>query len=350
MNDKKNIKSFTVSDIEKYHKNELPPSRRHELEKAALEDPFLADALEGYEAHAQRMADDINELKKNILQKTLSPTGKNKKSLIRRIPVWAKAAAALILLGGAGLITYKIFKPGKEHTLTKTETEKNERWQIQHDTVISSVQNPPHETFPPTATSTEKESAQKTLEVNKNKEYESVTLPQKQQEIKPSVTTSQPALQNSDSLPPPTVQIHEPEKIQEERILILDRQKNPEAVKKQPAPAGNSAKRENTEENAEGLVVHLKENKQIQRQSVEPKILYPIKGVITDYRGNALEGVIITNLETKNRVKSDESGNFMFLSADTVIKVKIELSGFRTVRTTLKKDIQNIISLKTKDN
>jgi TonB family protein len=36
-------------DIEKYLKDELTPAERHALEKKALHDPFLADALEGHE-------------------------------------------------------------------------------------------------------------------------------------------------------------------------------------------------------------------------------------------------------------------------------------------------------------
>ena len=36
-------------DIEKYLKGELSPAERHRLEKLALDDPFLAEALEGAE-------------------------------------------------------------------------------------------------------------------------------------------------------------------------------------------------------------------------------------------------------------------------------------------------------------
>ena len=35
-----NIKNFTSADIEKYHKGLLSFKERHELEKAALEDPL----------------------------------------------------------------------------------------------------------------------------------------------------------------------------------------------------------------------------------------------------------------------------------------------------------------------
>jgi hypothetical protein len=39
---------FTASDIERYYSGKMSPQERHALEKAALDDPFLADALEGY--------------------------------------------------------------------------------------------------------------------------------------------------------------------------------------------------------------------------------------------------------------------------------------------------------------
>lgn len=54
-------------DIEKYLKGELTPAERHALEKKALSDPFLADALEGAEKiDATIFSKDVDELNKNI--------------------------------------------------------------------------------------------------------------------------------------------------------------------------------------------------------------------------------------------------------------------------------------------
>ena len=56
MNDLKN-------DIERYRKGELTPSEMHALEKKALSDPFLADALEGAsEINAEAFASDVHDL------------------------------------------------------------------------------------------------------------------------------------------------------------------------------------------------------------------------------------------------------------------------------------------------
>jgi TonB family protein len=58
-------------DIEKYRKGELTPSEMYSLEKKALSDPFLADALEGADTiSAKDFSEDLNELKKSIQYRT----------------------------------------------------------------------------------------------------------------------------------------------------------------------------------------------------------------------------------------------------------------------------------------
>jgi TonB family protein len=55
------------NDIEKYRRGELTPQESHDLEKKALQDPFLADAIEGAESiSANDFSDDIAELKSSI--------------------------------------------------------------------------------------------------------------------------------------------------------------------------------------------------------------------------------------------------------------------------------------------
>ena len=57
-------------DIEKYLKGELSPKEMHELEKKALSDPFLADALEGgASVDHHDFSKDVEELNKRIRKK-----------------------------------------------------------------------------------------------------------------------------------------------------------------------------------------------------------------------------------------------------------------------------------------
>ena len=70
MSKEQNIKSFTAADIERYHQGLMSSKERHALEKAALEDPFLADALEGYANATFNVTEDIAQLKKRIDNRT----------------------------------------------------------------------------------------------------------------------------------------------------------------------------------------------------------------------------------------------------------------------------------------
>ena len=58
---------YTYKDIESYHSGAMPPDEMHKMEMAALDDPFLADALEGYintstaKADLEKLNEQLNE-------------------------------------------------------------------------------------------------------------------------------------------------------------------------------------------------------------------------------------------------------------------------------------------------
>ncbi len=66
MSEEKKYKNYTAADIEKYHRGLLSPGEMNQLEKAALDDPFLADALEGYKTTAANISSDLSELEKKL--------------------------------------------------------------------------------------------------------------------------------------------------------------------------------------------------------------------------------------------------------------------------------------------
>ena len=65
MNEEKNI-SYSAADIARYHKGQMTAKEMHALEKAALDDPFLADAIEGYATVPVNAENDIDLLEKNL--------------------------------------------------------------------------------------------------------------------------------------------------------------------------------------------------------------------------------------------------------------------------------------------
>ena len=57
-------------DIERYLSGKMTPAEQHAIEKKALSDPFLADALEGAESIAhQSFSMGIKEINQNISSK-----------------------------------------------------------------------------------------------------------------------------------------------------------------------------------------------------------------------------------------------------------------------------------------
>src|ERR1700743_3384093 len=91
---------YTAVDIERYHRGLMTEAERHALERAALEDPFLEEALEGYAPLPPgQAARDLASLRERLAER-VSPR--------RRAIAWWQVAAAVLVLGGAGALVYQM--------------------------------------------------------------------------------------------------------------------------------------------------------------------------------------------------------------------------------------------------
>jgi hypothetical protein len=89
-------------DIEKYRKGELTSAEMHSLEKKALTDPFLADALEGAASILpEEFSMDVSEIDQKLASKS--------KKKIWFTPL--HIAAGLVLLIGSFFLTYYFNQP-----------------------------------------------------------------------------------------------------------------------------------------------------------------------------------------------------------------------------------------------
>ncbi|MFZ4058320.1 MAG: energy transducer TonB [Ferruginibacter sp.] len=94
---------YDAAAIERYLSGKMLPAEMHAIEKAALDDPLLSEAIEGYDAvPATEWQPALNDLKIQFEKKinTTQATGK-----VRSMSYW-KAAAAVLVLGGIALATY----------------------------------------------------------------------------------------------------------------------------------------------------------------------------------------------------------------------------------------------------
>ena len=109
------IDAYSLEDIRRYLEARMPEGEMHALEKAALDDPFLADAIEGMQhlmqAHGRESLEgSMQELQNRLLERLAG----NKKSVRKMVlPAWARSAAAIGILFGIGWLA--------DHFLLKTK-------------------------------------------------------------------------------------------------------------------------------------------------------------------------------------------------------------------------------------
>ena len=96
-------KQWSVNDFKRYYSGSMEEAERHALEKAALDDPFLDDALEGFSFSANPVEDVAD------LRRRLQPEQENQLRVVWFKPKSVrllKFAAALILFGGFAWFIY----------------------------------------------------------------------------------------------------------------------------------------------------------------------------------------------------------------------------------------------------
>ena len=93
--EKKN-KIYTADDFARYYAGNMEAKEMHALEKAALEDPFLADALEGY-AHTAAATAEVQNLRAALTKRTTRKKVFSLTSLSQNN--WWRIAAIFIFIG-----------------------------------------------------------------------------------------------------------------------------------------------------------------------------------------------------------------------------------------------------------
>ena len=121
MEEGNNIIQFGAADIERYHKGLMNAKEMHALEKAAMDDPFVADALDGYQLSGVNTESDLTELTNRLRERT----GEVKRIVPgKRSPYYfLRIAAMIVVVIGAGLFAYTFLnKNNAKNSLAKVET------------------------------------------------------------------------------------------------------------------------------------------------------------------------------------------------------------------------------------
>src|SRR5688572_3494580 len=129
MNDhKEHISHYSVADIQRYVQGKLSAREMHAMEKAALDDPFLADAIEGMQ---QALTDHNENLVTGQLHQlqqqfeTRTATGTGKVVAFKPFRYWQAAAAVVVIVTGVWI--YSLVNNASEKSkdvIAKTEEKK----------------------------------------------------------------------------------------------------------------------------------------------------------------------------------------------------------------------------------
>lgn len=106
-------KKADISQIRKYLNGELDATTMHKLEREALDDPFLMDALEGYETTGKDQQTNLRQLDERLQQRTAE-----KKGRIISWKVWSIAASVVVVLTIGGLWLKKSPPAEKSRNIT----------------------------------------------------------------------------------------------------------------------------------------------------------------------------------------------------------------------------------------
>jgi hypothetical protein len=318
---------YSAEDIKRYWKGQLSPPEMHAMEKAALDDPFLADAMEGYglamqEHHEKKITTQLDEMHLQLQEST--------KGAVRSIvPVrsfrWWQVAAAAFVLIAAG---YWIFSSGRSDAdglISKQEKNSNtaETATVQD----SGVRDRAEAVLPGLTDTTEITAARDSKQSEELGLYKFNTPEKNLDKTAAPRSKKERALKSfkPDTQPAPFAGVKHQKLVEQNEARALV----------QPPANTDTVRKMETE------VVKLPETFADREKdynkitSNEPKLQNIVSGVVTDNRNNPLPNVFL-RIDNKNSYTTDPSGNFKIPVADSVVNVSVSLQGYATQNFLLK--------------
>jgi cytoskeletal protein RodZ len=312
MKDNNNHITYSAADIEKYWKGELSAAEQHAMEKAALEDSLLADAMEGYEASWPLINANNEDLQKRLSAR-LDAAQKNKVVAMG----WWKIAAAVIIVAGAGWLYLSTNNKAKE-ALVKNEapvaTEKNKVLTEDSDTSTNSLlKNEPVDD----------------MAVNNKK-----TPPASKPTEAISMEADRQAAAPAQTVPPPAAITDTPSN----ELAKADKESNTDLaeykkINQAPAAAKEESPANATARKAKAISIgDSRSRDQAQAGSTHTANGYANNfiGNLTDQGNKPIANALIQIPKLKIATQTDLKGNFAFQAMDTVLTVSIAADGFET--------------------
>lgn len=357
MHEEKNHITFTAEDIRRYHEGTLTPAQMHELEKASLEDPFLADALEGYAVEDVQVPADISELRKRleerVADKTVVPLAAPSKAFS-----WLRIAAMIIAVAGAGLLVYNLGFNKKENTIAQ-----------QTDHLIDQQPNTPKtDTISSDFKARDTGTQDETVKNNSSPAAEQHPEGRTTEAVQGLISTGKGDLQKEK--PPVEIAAEKPAAMPVDNIAASSGGKDkaanvpsaakPAEIKERSNRADTEAKQSRdffaqqeakAESNYNTSLNNARQNNMQNlaksRRTQNGSAINIFRGRVTDQQNNPLPFANITNNADNIGTYADGQGNFVLTSPDSIMDVQVRSLGFESNNIQLQNGlIVNKVSLK----
>jgi hypothetical protein len=348
MSDYRNyIKQYTAADIQRYLDGQMNATEMHAMEKAALEDPFLADAIEGLEESKKEFNNEsinanLQQLRNQIAEK--ANTGKVRALTSFR---WWRVASAAIVLIVFGAITYTYLKPKADEQLIVVNDKK--------PASIEPSAAPPDKTITKdNDTFFEKDNSASEEEVKRAN-----TVTEKKEDIQIDKSA------NRGTASAPSVAIKD-DNARAFSYSQTDREKEAATVKDSIDTDAALARNKKLTEyepqrkatvSDKDLVIVNPDKKQKEKSELEPVVIVGygaqsrkdvtssnqavnfFNGRVTDINNRPIANATVQLANTRNGYTTDQYGYFKIPSTDTSVKVTISGVGFDVQTIQLRNDL-----------
>jgi TonB family protein len=317
MSEEKKYHHYTALDIEKYHKGLLTAKEMHDIERAALDDPFLADALEGYGAMPVNVSADISELEKKLEERIsgakIIPIKRSAASL-----VWLRVAAVIIFVAGASLFIYQFGFHNTNNEVAKMEEKKSQENLPSAGTTVDSVKIVPAETNTSDVAVNSKNKTAGKSSANLNA-GQFINIKTDSGSIVNQAAGSPVSPGSINPVSKDVAASYEKTKLNEEKTATLNK-----SLRDEDAFAKESYKKV---PDSVSLGKVKASNAAAYRQQVASPTNY-FRGRVLDSSYNPLPFANVTNTRDNVGTYADAKGYFTLISPDSILNVQVYSNGF----------------------
>jgi len=280
----------------------------NELEKAALDDPFLADALEGYAAGNVNIQADLSNLQnklKNRLEETKVISMESQGNRFQ----WWRVAVAVVLIGGLGVLTYELSSNKNKNSLAKLDKKKSGQPPA---TVVADS----NQSAVPGTTSMVSSNKRADTKATSKLKTGAIKVSGKVDSTSAAVAEARVGVKRY--------------KDAEQKNDLVGNKKNEELSAAHPA----KEKKAETNNTQQGALLSEKQNAANESQS-----LNYFRGRIVDEKNQPLPFANVTNTRDNVGTYADAQGNFTLISFDTMLNVQVRSIGFENSLAQLKNGV-----------